>query len=47
MLEKLQKNDWKGLEELLKHGVIEANMSINDLEMKAIHVVCSILDEKT
>ena len=47
MLEKLQKSDWKGLEELINHGVIDVNMSLNDLEMRAMHIVCSIFGEKT
>ena len=42
MLEKIQHRDWKGLEEMHNHGVIEVNMSLNELEMKPIHIVCGI-----
>lgn len=47
MLDKIQKQDYKGLEELLKNKVIEVDMSMNDLEMRAIHIVSSIFGERT
>ena len=46
MLEKIQKKDWEGLEELLKHKVVEVDMPINELAMSCLHVVCSILSDK-
>mgnify|MGYP002641597377 CR=1 FL=1 len=47
VLEKIAKKDYDGLDELLKHKIVDANMHVNQLGMTSLHVVCSIISEKT
>jgi ankyrin repeat protein len=46
-LEKIQRKDYDGLEELIKHGIVDVNMQVNSLGMTPLHVTCSMISDKT